>query len=58
MEDKGIAWMWPPPSNSDHQDYYMFSRESQPKPSFTTGILGATPKVQLKSAIMNGRILR
>ena len=20
----------------DHQDYYMFNRESQPKPSFTT----------------------
>ena len=24
----GIIWMWPPPSNSDHQDYYIFSRES------------------------------
>ena len=20
-----IAWVWPPPSNSDHQDYYIFS---------------------------------
>ena len=25
---------------SHHQDYYIFSRESQPKPSFVTGILG------------------
>ncbi len=25
---------------SHHQDYYIFSRESQPKPSFATGILG------------------
>ena len=25
---------------SHHQDYYIFSRESQPKPSFNTGILG------------------
>ena len=31
-----IHWMWPPPSNSDHQDYYIFSRESLYKPSFTT----------------------
>ena len=23
-----IPWMWPPPSNSDHQDYYIFSRGS------------------------------
>ena len=23
-----------------HQDYYIFSRESRPKPSFATGILG------------------
>ena len=38
-------WFWhirllgsnyPPPSNSHHQDYYIFSRESQPKPSFVT----------------------
>ena len=21
-------WVWPRPSNSDHQDYYSFSRES------------------------------
>ena len=26
----------PPPSNSHHQDYYIFSRGSQPKPSFAT----------------------
>ena len=24
-----IPWMWPPPSNSHHQDYYMFSRGSR-----------------------------
>ena len=35
-----IYWVLPPPSNSHHQDYYMFNRESQPKPSFATGILG------------------
>ena len=23
-----ISWVWPLPSNSDHQDYYIFSRES------------------------------
>ena len=23
-----IGWVWPPPSNSDHQDYYIFSRGS------------------------------
>ena len=26
----------PPPSNSYHKDYSIFSRESQPKPSFVT----------------------
>ena len=31
---------YPPTSKSDHQDSYLFSRESQPKPSFVTGILG------------------
>ena len=35
-----ILWVVPPPSKSHHQDYYIFSRESQPKPSFATGILG------------------
>ena len=33
-------WVVPPPSNSHHQDYYIFSRGSQPKPSFATGIPG------------------
>ena len=37
-----ILWVWPPPSNSDHQDYYIFYRESQPKPSFAT-ITGRGP---------------
>ena len=32
----GISWNYPPPSNSHHQDYFIFSRESQPKPSFVT----------------------
>ena len=31
-----MPWMWPPHSNSDYQDYYIFSRGSQPKPSFPT----------------------
>ena len=31
-----VTWVVPPPSNSHHQDYYIFSRESQPKPSFAT----------------------
>ena len=35
-----IIWVWPPHSNSYHQDYYIFSRGSQPKPAFATGILG------------------
>ena len=24
----GIGWNYPPPSNSHHQDYYIFNRES------------------------------
>ena len=32
----GIVWVVPPPSNSHHQDYSIFSRASQPKPSFAT----------------------
>ena len=32
--DIEIPWVWPPLSNSDHQIYYIFSRESQPKPLF------------------------
>ena len=35
-----MCWNYPPPSNSHHQDYYIFNMESQPKPSFVTGILG------------------
>ena len=31
-----LYWVWPPHSNSDQQDYYIFSRGSQPKPSFPT----------------------
>ena len=31
-----VTWVVTPPSNSHHQDYYIFSRESQPKPSFAT----------------------
>ena len=33
-------WSYNPPTNSHHQDYYIFSRESRTKPSFATGILG------------------
>ena len=34
-------WIYPhPPSNSNLQDYYSFSRESQPEPLFATSILG------------------
>ena len=32
---RGKTWVWPPPCNSDHQDYYIFSRNPY-KPSFTT----------------------
>ena len=31
-------------NNSDHQEYHVFSRGSQPKPSFATGILGGGPQ--------------
>ena len=34
------SWVVPLPSSSYHKDYYIFSRGSQPKPSFATGILG------------------
>ena len=34
----GVA---PSLDSSDHQDYYIFNRESQPNPSFTTGILAS-----------------
>ena len=39
----------PPTSNSHHQDAYIFSRGSQTKPSFATGILVGR-KIQQKSA--------
>ena len=35
-QERGITWVVPPPSNSDHQNYYIFSRGSQSKPSFAT----------------------
>ena len=38
-----IYWNYPTPSDSHHQDYSIFDRESRPKPSFVTGILGAKP---------------
>ena len=40
-----IPWVWPPHSNSDHQDYYIFSRGSQTKPSFvpTVTVRGPYP---------------
>ena len=31
-----ILWNYPPTSNSHHEDCSIFSRESQPKPSFVT----------------------
>ena len=36
------SWVVPPPSKSHHQDYYIFSRESQPKPSFPLLLGGGT----------------
>ncbi len=48
-----ITWMWLPHSNSDHQDYYIFSRESKPKPSFTTGILGRGAHPSYNSVLGN-----
>ena len=35
-----ILGLPPTQDSSHHQDYYIFSGESQPKPSFATGILG------------------
>ena len=41
--------IYPPPSNSHHQDYYIFSRESRPKPSFATVTgLGGRSKVSIR----------
>ena len=33
-----MHWVWPNPNNSDHQDYYMFSRlvGDSHQPSFAT----------------------
>ncbi len=46
-----IRWVWPPPSNSHHQDYYILSRGSRPKPSFATGILGGGHIQNIRVAI-------
>ena len=35
-EKSDTYWVVPPPSNSHHQDYYLFSRGSRAKPSFAT----------------------
>ena len=40
MEIVDINWIYPPASNSPHQDYDIFSRGTRDKPSFATGILG------------------
>ena len=42
-----IGWVVPPPSNSHHQDYYIF----QPKPSFATGILGGGTTQKIASSL-------
>ena len=39
---RGVIWVVPPPSKSHHQDYSIFSRESQPKPSFPLLLGGGT----------------
>ncbi len=41
----GVYLIYPPPSNSHHQDDYNFSRESRTKPSFVTVNLGGRSKV-------------
>ena len=54
-----IDWVVPPPSNSQHQDCYIFSRGSQPKPSFATGILGGvvpTQGIEYIFIFLQGRI--
>ena len=46
---KAISWVWmvwPLPSNSDHQDYYIFSREPY-KPLFAT-VTGKRPHPSYK----------
>ena len=47
-----ICWVVPPPSNSHHQDYYIFSRESQPKPSFPLLLGGGTTQIIFLSTIL------
>ena len=48
-----ILWVVPPPSNSHHQDYCIFSRRSQPKPSFATvTVRGDNPTYTLPPRIM------
>ena len=37
-----LTWVVPPPSKSHHQDNYIFSRESQTKPSFPLLLGGGT----------------
>ena len=37
-----MSWVWPPPSNSDHQDYHIFSRDPY-KPSFATVTVRGPP---------------
>ncbi len=47
-----IVWVVPPPNNSHHQDYYVFSRRSQPKPSFATVTgRGDNPSHSLKTPL-------
>ena len=50
-----IFWVVPPPSNSHHQDYYIFSRGSQPKPSFATGIVGGVVQPKLSYRLPEGK---
>ena len=42
---KGIYWVWPPHTNSDHQDYYMFNRDSLFTFIYHCYCEGATSKV-------------
>ena len=37
-----MIWVWPPPSNSHHHDYHIFSTESRHKP-YTVAILPDLP---------------
>ena len=53
----GISWAVPLPSNSDHQDCFMFSRGSQPKPSFATVTgEGGQPNVCYTSSQNHGSV--